>query len=197
MLNRFIQETGLAGSIAELVSPVLEDLGFRLVRVEVSRRDGMTVQVMAEREDGTMNIDDCKAVSQQLSPVLDVHDPIAGKYRLEVSSPGIDRPLVRASDFELWAGNEAKIELKQLIDGRKRLRGRIEGFEDNEVRLEVELEDIGAQVIGVPVNLIDEARLVLTDELVREALTRAKNRQNSSIGDGSDATGLDLEAEQP
>ncbi len=197
MLNRFIQEIGLAGSIAELVSPVLEDLGFRLVRVDVSRRDGMTVQVMAEREDGTINIDDCKAISRQLSPVLDVHDPIAGKYRLEVSSPGIDRPLVRLSDFELWAGYEAKIGLKQPIDGRKRLHGHIEGYQDNEVRLEVELEDLGTQVIGVPVNLIDEARLVLTDELVREVLTRAKKRQNSSIGDGSDAEGLDLEAEQP
>lgn len=196
MLNRFIQETGLAGSIAELVAPVLDDLGFRLVRVDVSRREGMTVQVMAEREDGTINIDDCQQISRQLSPILDVHDPIAGKYRLEVSSPGIDRPLVRPADFELWAGYEAKVGLKQPIDGRKRFHGRIEGFEDDEVRLEVELEDLGAQTIGLPVNLIAEARLVLTDDLVREALTRAKNRQNSGIGDGSDAEGLDLEAEQ-
>lgn len=195
MLNRFIQETGLAGSIGELVAPVLEDLGFRLVRVDISQRDGKTVQVMAERDDGTLTIDDCQRISRQLSPVLDVHDPIAGKYRLEISSPGIDRPLVRPTDFEHWAGYEAKIVVKQAIDGRKRFQGRIEGFEDNEVRMEVELEDIGAQVIGLPVNIIDEARLVLTDDLVREALTRAKKRKNAGIVDGSDAEGLNLEAE--
>ena len=196
MLNRFIQETGLAGSIAELVTPVLDDLGFRLVRVDVSGRDGKTVQVMAERADGTISIDDCEAISRQLSPILDVHDPIAGNYRLEVSSPGIDRPLVRATDFEAWSGYEAKIGLKQSIEGRKRFHGRIEGFEADEVRLEVELDDLGLQTIGVPVDLISEARLVLTDELVREALTRAKQRKNSGVGDGSDAEDLKLEAEQ-
>ena len=196
MLNRFIQETGLAGSIAELVAPVLDDLGFRLVRVEVSGRDGQTVQVMAERADGTINIDDCEKISRQLSPILDVHDPVAGKYRLEVSSPGIDRPLVRVGDFEAWAGYEAKVSLKQPIEGRKRFRGRIEGFESNEVRLEVDLGELGMQTIGVPVNLIGEAHLVLTDELVREALSRSKHKESSGIGDGSDAADLDLEAEQ-
>ena len=196
MRNRFIQETGLAGSVAELVTPVIEDLGFRLVRVDVSARDGQTVQVMAERLDGTMSVGECAMISRQLSPLLDVHDPVAGKYRLEVSSPGIDRPLVRASDFEDWAGYQAKISLKQPIEGRKRFKGRIEGFEAGEARLEVDLKNLGVRIIGVPVNLIDEARLVLTDELVREALSRAKKRQHSGIGDGSDADDLDLEAEQ-
>lgn len=196
MLNRFIQETGLAGSIAELVGPVLDDLGFRLVRVDVSRRDGMTVQVMAERDDGTISIYDCETISRQLSPILDVHDPIAGKYRLEVSSPGIDRPLVRPADFEVWSGYDAKIELKQPVDGRKRFQGQIEGFDNDEVRIEVDLKDLGRQTIGLPVELIGEARLVLTDELVREALARAKQRKNSGVGDGSDADGLDLEAGQ-
>lgn len=197
MLDRFNPETGLAGSIADLVAPVLDDLGFRVVRVEVSRRDGMTVQVMAEREDGTISIDDCETISRQLSPILDVHDPIAGKYRLEVSSPGIDRPLVRPADFEAWAGYEARIGLKEPIDGRKRFHGRIEGFEDGEARIEVDLgEDEGLQVIGLPVGLIGEARLVLTDELVREALSRAKQRKTKSVGDGSDADGLNLEAKE-
>lgn len=196
MLNRFNRETGVAGSIAELVTPALDDLGFRLVRVDVSRRDGMTVQIMAERPDGTISIDDCADISRQLSPLLDVHDPISGRYRLEVSSPGIDRPLVRPSDFEDWAGYEAKIGLKQPIEGRKRFQGRIEGFEADEVRIEVELDEIGQQTIGLPVDLISEARLVLTDELVREALSRAKTKTTSGIGDGSDAEGLDLEAEK-
>lgn len=196
MFNRFIEETGPAGAIANLVSPVLEDLGFRLVRVDVSRRDGLTVQVMAEREDGTISIDDCETISRQLSPILDVHDPIAGKYRLEVSSPGIDRPLVRPADFVAWSGYEARIALKQPVDGRKRFQGRLEGFADDEVRLEVELEELGEQVIGLPVDLISDARLVLTDDLVREALARAKKRLNTGIGDGSDADGLNLEAEK-
>lgn len=195
MTDRFIHETGLEGAIAELVAPVLNDLGFRLVRIDVSRRDGMTVQVMAERDDGTINIDDCELISRQLSPILDVHDPIAGKYRLEVSSPGIDRPLVRQSDFETWSGHQAKLMLKEAVDGHKRFNGTLEGFEDGEVRIEVDLAEIGRTVIGVPVTMISDARLVLTDELIREALSRAKKRIKGSIGDGSDAAGLELEAE--
>src|SRR5690606_24581706 len=110
--DRFIQETGLASDVARLVEPVLDSLGFRLVRIEISGRDGKTVQIMAERPDGSMTIDDCEAVSKAVSPVLDVADVVADSYRLEVSSPGIDRPLVRPSDFVDWAGSEAKIELQ-------------------------------------------------------------------------------------
>lgn len=168
---RFFRETGVAAEVAGLVEPVLEDLGFRLVRVIVSGRDGGTVQVMADRSDGTVTIDDCAAISRRLSPVFDAHDPVAGGYNLEISSPGIDRPLVRPSDFEAWAGYEAKVELKELIDGRKRFRGEIEGFEDGEIRLEVDLgADEGRQVIGLPVELVAEAKLVLTDALVQAAL---------------------------
>jgi len=174
--GRFIREAGLAAEFAALVEPVLEDQGFRLVRVQISGREGKTVQIMAERPDGTFTIEDCETVSRQLSPLLDVHDPITGSYRLEVSSPGIDRPLVRASDFSTWAGYEAKLELREPIDGRKRFRGRLDGFEDGEVRIEVELGELGKQVLGVPVAAISDAKLVLTDELVREALTRAKRK---------------------
>ncbi len=173
--HRFIRETGLAAAIAELVEPSLEDMGFRLVRVQLMGRDNtQTVQIMADRPDGTISIDDCEAISRQLSPLLDAFDPIPGTYRLEISSPGIDRPLVRAADFEDWSGYEAKIELRELLDGRRRFRGILEGFDGGEVRIEVELDQIGRQILGLPVEFIESARLVLTDELVEESLRRSK-----------------------
>ena len=171
---RFIGETGLAAEIAALAEPVLAELGFRLVRVVVSGRNGVTVQIMAERPEGTITVEECAEISRRLSPVLDVHDPIRGQYTLEVSSPGIDRPLVRPSDFEAWAGYEAKVEMKEPISGRKRFRGVLEGIEGGEVRIEVELDQLGRQVIGLPLGLIGEARLVLTEELIRETLRRTK-----------------------
>lgn len=171
---RFVGETGLAADVAALAEPVLIDMGFRLVRVAISGRDGTTVQIMAERPDGTITVQECAEISRNLSPVLDAHDPISGHYTLEISSPGIDRPLVRPSDFEDWVGYEAKVELKEAISGRKRFRGVLEGVEDGEVRLEVELDQIGLQVIGLPIGMIGEARLVLTDDLIREALRRSK-----------------------
>ena len=184
--NRFIHETGLAAQVAAVIEPVLESGGFRLVRVTVTGREGKTVQVMAERPDGTMTIGDCEAASRELSPVLDVHDPVAGSYRLEVSSPGIDRPLVRPSDFDDWSGYEAKIELSETIDGRKRFRGVLEGFEDGEIRIELDLDQVGRTVIGLPVALVAEAKLVLTDELIREALRRGKkdNKNSDEVGTG-------------
>ena len=172
--GRFIRETGIAASIAALIEPALEDLGFRLVRVQIQGREGQTVQIMAERGDGTISIEDCEAISRQLSPLLDAHDPLPGAYRLEISSPGIDRPLVRPSDFEDWAGYEAKVELREPVGGRKRFRGTLDGFEDGEVRMTVTLDQLGTQVVGFPVDLVADARLLLTDELVREALRRAK-----------------------
>ena len=186
--DRFIVESGVAARVAELVEPALKGRGFRLVRVSVTGQDGKTLQIMAERADGTMTIEDCEAISKEVSPLLDVHDPIAGAYRLEVSSPGIDRPLVRPSDFEDWAGHEAKIEVKELVDGRRRFRGTLEGFEDGEVRIEIDLKDAGPTIIGIPVELIAEARLVLTDELIREALSRAK--KGKALSDGAEAPPL-------
>ncbi len=184
--NRFIHETGLAAQVAAVIEPVLDSCGFRLVRVTVTGREGKIVQVMAERPDGTMTIGDCEAASRELSPVLDVHDPIADSYRLEVSSPGIDRPLVRPSDFDDWSGYEAKIELSETIDGRKRFRGVLEGFKDGEIRIELDLDQVGRTVIGLPIALVAEAKLVLTDELVREALRRAKKDKKSGdeVGTG-------------
>jgi ribosome maturation factor RimP len=182
--ERFIRETGLAANIAALVEPTLEDLGYRLVRVQILGGDSPTVQIMADRVGGPFSIEDCEAISRQVSPLLDAHDPLTGAYRLEVSSPGIDRPLVRPSDFEDWAGHEAKVELKELVGGRKRFRGVLEGFEDGEVRMTVTLDQIGTQVIGFPVSLIAEARLVLTDDLIRDALRR--NKQGAKNVDGGE-----------
>ncbi len=174
--ERFIQETGQAAEIAALIEPVLHDMGFRLVRVSLSGREGATVQIMADKAGGTINVDDCAAISRRLSPLLDAHDPVEGRYFLEVSSPGIDRILVRPSDFEDWARYEAKVELKELIGGRRRFRGIVEGFDDGEMRLQVKLDNEGeVQTIGLPVELIQEAKLVLTDELIRASLAKAKS----------------------
>ena len=191
--GRFIHEKGVAAQVVTLVEPVLADMGFRLVRVTAGGRDSQTVQIMAERPDGTITIDECEQISRQVSAVLDVHDVIAAAYRLEISSPGIDRPLVRLQDFEDWAGYEAKIELTQPVDGRKRFRGKIEGFEGDEVRIECDLDQIGRTVLGFPAALISEARLVLTDELVREALSRAKQAGRTGAGDGSEPDGFEVE----
>lgn len=191
--DRFIVESGAAARVASLIEPALSDRGYRLVRVTMSGAEGQTLQVMAERNDGTMTIDDCEVISKEISPLLDVHDPIAGAYRLEVSSPGIDRPLVRPSDFEDWAGHEAKIEVTELIGGRRRFRGILEGYEDGEARIEVDLGADGKNVIGIPVGLIGEARLVLTDDLIREALSRAK--KSKALSDGAEAPVTDPEEE--
>ncbi len=183
----------MAAELARLVEPVLESLGFRLVRIQVSGRQGQTVQVMAERPDGTMTIDDCETVSRNLSPLLDTVDLVSGSYHLEVSSPGIDRPLVRASDFETWAGYEAKVELKSPVDGRKRFRGLIDGFEGGEARIACEIEGAGTQVLGFPVDLVADARLVLTEELVREALRRSKSRKTASSEPGGTGDGTEMD----
>ncbi len=185
--QRFIRESGVAAQVAALAEPVIEELGLRLVRVKISAQGGATVQIMADRPDGAITVEDCALISRRLSPLLDAHDPIAGGYTLEVSSPGIDRLLVRPSDFEDWAGFEAKIELAELIDGRRRFRGILEGYEDGEARLRVELKDHdGPQVIGLPVAMIGEAKLVLTDELLKlaQAANAAKNADAEPAHDG-------------
>ena len=177
---RFIAEIGVAAEIAALIEPAINDMGFRLVRVSVSGRDGTTVQVMAERPDGTITVEDCADISRNLSPLLDAHDPIAGQYMLEISSPGIDRPLVRKSDFEAWSGHEARIELKELLAGRKRYRGKILGLAGDAVEVEVPADQGGPQV-SLPIGSIAEARLVLTDELIRDTLRRTKKAAAGAV----------------
>lgn len=190
---RFIRETGIAAGIASLVEPVLQGMGFRLVRVRIMGGQDTIVEIMAERPDGSMTVEDCKTVSLNLSPLLDVHDPLPGSYRLQVSSPGIDRPLVRASDFEHWAGHEAKIELKEPVSGRKRFRGTLEGYEDGEVRIGIDGGRDGYQVLGFPLELLAEARLVLTDALVRDSLRRSKRAARDESIEGPLATGRNSE----
>ncbi len=191
--ERFQRETGLAAEIAGIAEPVIEDLGYRLVRVSVSGgHEDRILQIMAERPDGTITVDDCEKISKALSPVLDVADPLPGAYRLEISSPGIDRPLVRPSDFEDWSGHVVKIELKEAIEGRRRFKGTLEGFEDGEVRVECDLGEQGRQHLGLPVHMVADAKLVLTDELIREALARAKKRHADRPGDGAEMDEDDL-----
>lgn len=173
--ERLIGESGMALAVAKVVEPVIEGLGYRLVRVKISGTNGCTVQIMAEKPDGTMGIDECEEVSKAISPVLDVDDPVGRAYHLEISSPGIDRPLVRKGDFERWSGYEAKIEMAIPADGRKRFRGILLGVEGENALVErLDAKPDEEKRVSLPVRHIGEARLVLTDELIREALRRDK-----------------------
>jgi ribosome maturation factor RimP len=172
---RLIAEPGLSARVAHVAEPVLEQLGFRLVRVKVSGADGCTVQIMAEQPDGSMTVEDCEAVSRALSPVLDVADLIERAYRLEISSPGLDRPLVRKSDFDRYAGNLARIEMEMPLDGRKRFRGLLMGTEGAAARLRRDDAGEGEDAeILLPISEMSEAKLVITDDLVVQALRREK-----------------------
>jgi ribosome maturation factor RimP len=174
---RVIAETGIEARIARIVEPVTEGLGFRLVRVKVSSLNGNTVQIMAERPDGTMTVGDCETLSRDVSPALDVEDPMDAAYNLEVSSPGIDRPLVRRSDFIKAAGHEAKVELARPLDGRKRFKGKLTGLEGDNVILELDKSKLdGTTTVRLPLADIGEAKLVLTDALVRETLRNDKRK---------------------
>lgn len=188
---RFVVESGVAARVAGLIEPVLESMAYRLVLVRLMGGSDAILEIMAERADGTMTVEDCEAVSHAVSPLLDVHDPIDGTYRLQISSPGIDRPLVRPADFERWAGYEAKIELKEAVSGRKRFRGPLEGFDDGEARIEIEVPDEGRQIVGLPLALISSAKLVLTDKLVRDSLRRAKGNETSAEKAGKPARKAD------
>jgi ribosome maturation factor RimP len=172
---RLVVEPGAAARVSAVAAPVLQGMGYRLVRIRISGEAGCTVQIMAERPDGSMQIEDCEAISRALSPVLDVADPIERAYRLEISSPGIDRPLVRRSDFERYTGHLVKVEMANAHEGRKRFRGTLAGVEGDRVRLtrdDVKAAD-EAEVLLVMED-IGEARLVLTDELIAESMRRGK-----------------------
>jgi ribosome maturation factor RimP len=177
---RLARETGLSARIGALIEPVIEDMGFRLVRVRLTGQDGCTLQIMAERSDGTMTIDDCTELSRALSAVLDVEDPIPGGYHLEVSSPGIDRPLVRIDDFIRWSGFEAKVETSAPIDGRKRFRGVILGVFDGALRLAVPDAKGERQTFELPIDAIATARLVLSDALIAATLKAQKHAAGSA-----------------
>ena len=173
-MNTMIAKAPIDQRMAAIVQPVLESMGFELVRLRLMSGKRTTLQVMAEKPDGTMEVEDCAEVSRALSAVLDVEDPIESEYSLEVSSPGIDRPLTRLTDFDRWEGYEAKLETTELIDGRRRFKGILIGTEDNDVLIEI---DEGT--IGLEFDWLSDAKLVLTDDLITESLRRSKKDFNA------------------
>src|SRR5712691_10804361 len=176
--RRLIVEPGLCAQVAAIAEPVLAGLGYRLVRVCTSGLDGFTVQIMAERPDGSMTIEDCEAASRALSPVLDVADPVERAYRLEISSPGIDRPLVRRSDFERYAGHVVKIEMAVAVDGRRRFRGLLLGADGDRARIRRDDAASGEEAeILLPIEDMAEAKLMLTDALIAQSLKRSKSAE--------------------
>lgn len=186
LTRRIVRESGLDARIAALIEPTVEDLGFRLVRVKMSGQNGLTLQIMAERPDGTMTVDDCEMVSRAITPILDVEDPIDREYNLEISSPGIDRPLVRPQDFQRWTGHLVKLELAEPRDGRKRFRGVIMGVEDADLVLRLEdLPDDGVPDIRLPFASMAEARLILTDTLIEAALKAEKAARRKAAAGGA------------
>lgn len=171
-MSDLIARAAIDKRLAEIVQPLIEGLGYELVRLRLRLMSGKktTLQVMADKPEGGIEVDDCAKISTAISALLDVEDPIEGEYALEVSSPGIDRPLTRLKDFEMWVDYEAKIETSELIDGRKRFKGPLRGVEGNEVLIE-----IPEGTIGLDFDWLTEAKLVLTDELIAEMLKARKD----------------------
>lgn len=168
--KRYIKESGLEARVSRIVEPVANSLGFSLVRVRITQENGMTLQIMAEDENGRFTIVNCETLSKDLSPVLDVEDPIDREYHLEVSSPGIDRPLVRRRDFAAHIGHEAKIELSDMLNGRKRFRGFIRAVDDESVTVTLPDAPAGTDPdYRLPLAALAEAKLVMTDALMEKA----------------------------
>ena len=182
---RLVTETGIDRRIADIIEPVLIPMGYQLVRVRLSSQNGATLQIMAERTDGTMTVEDCEAISTAISPVLDVEDPIDKQYHLEVSSPGIDRPMVRKSDFSRWAGHLVKVETSVIVENRKRFRGKITGTDDEGFTIERDQPAYGEEpMVKIPFTALAEARLILTDDLIRDALTADKKAKAAQAAQG-------------
>ncbi len=194
--DRIIRESGIDARIAMIVQPVLKGMGFRLVRVRLSGQNGLTLQIMAEREDGTMTVEDCEEVSRAISPALDVDDPIEKAYHLEVSSPGIDRPLVRSSDFSDWVGQLVKMETSTLVAERKRFKGRIAEADADGVLIQRDQAAYGEEpTVRVPYDAIAEARLILTDDLIRDALSKDNRARKEAKKRRAEDDGVEAEDE--
>ncbi|MGA0923497.1 MAG: ribosome maturation factor RimP [Rhodobacteraceae bacterium] len=172
-MNDLIAKTAIDKRLAEIVRPVIEDLGFELVRIRLMGGETKTLQIMAERPEGGIEVDQCADISNAVSAVLDVEDPILDAYNLEVSSPGIDRPLTRLKDFDTFEGYDAKLETSELIDGQRRFRGILAGIEGEDVLVNIQQ---GGDVVTVGLNIdwLTDAKLVMTDELIREMLRQRK-----------------------
>ncbi|NRB18269.1 MAG: ribosome maturation factor RimP [Rhodobacteraceae bacterium] len=170
MTNDLIAKAAIDRRMAEIITPVIEDLGYELVRVRLMSGKTTMLQIMADKPNGGIEVDDCAVISNAVSAVLDVEDPILDAYALEVSSPGIDRPLTRLKDFAMFEGYEAKIETGELIGGRRRFKGELAGVEGEEVLINIEEGTIGLQF-----DWLTDAKLVLTDELIKEMLRQRKD----------------------
>jgi ribosome maturation factor RimP len=172
-MTDLIAKTAIDRRLADIVGPVIEGLGFELVRIRLMGGRTRILQIMADRPDGGIEVDDCATISTAVSAVLDVEDPIEENYVLEVSSPGIDRPLTRLKDFDMWVDYEARIETTELIDGRRRFKGTLQGTEGDEVLIEIE-EGGQPLTIGLKFDWLSDAKLILTDELIAEMLRQRK-----------------------
>ena len=190
MTNDLIAKAAIDRRMAEIITPVIEDMGFELVRVRLMSGKTTTLQIMADKAEGGIEVDDCAEISQAVSAILDVEDPILDEYTLEVSSPGIDRPLTRLKDFEMFEGYEAKIEIGEMIEGRRRFKGELAGVEGDEV-----LINVTEGTIGLKFDVLSDAKLVLTDDLIKEML---RQRKAAGVIDKSnfDEISEELEADQ-
>ena len=178
---RLFVETGLEGKVAEIIEPVIQSMGYQLVRIRTTGENGLTLQIMAERPDGSMSVQDCEAVSLAIAPVLEVEDPIERAYHLEMSSPGIDRPMVRKGDFTRWAGHILKCETSVMVEGRKRFRGWI--GEVDEIGFVIERDDPSLDeeaILTIPFSAYAEGKLILTDELIEQALKADKQARKAA-----------------
>ena len=173
-MTDLVAKAAIDRRIAGIIAPVVEGMGFELVRVRLMGGKTKTLQIMAERPEGGIEVDECARISTAVSATLDVEDPLEDAYTLEVSSPGIDRPLTRLKDFETWEGYEAKVETTEMIDGRRRFKGVLQGVEDGEILIEIE-EQGGPVTIGLQFDWLSDAKLVLTDELIRDVLKARKD----------------------
>ena len=195
-MTDLIAKAAMDRRLSEIVTPVIEDMGFELVRIRLMSGKTPTLQIMAERPDGGIEVDDCANISVAVSAVLDVEDPILDAYTLEVSSPGIDRPLTRLKDFDTFEGYEARIETAELIDGRKRFKGVLAGVEGDEVLINIDGPDNETLTVGLKFDWLTDAKLILTDELIREML-RARKAAGTAPTD-LDETKFDaIEADAP
>jgi ribosome maturation factor RimP len=193
MSNDLIAKAAIDRRLAEIIAPVIEDMGFELVRVRLMSGKTTTLQIMADRPEGGIEVDDCAEISQAVGAVLDVEDPILDEYVLEVSSPGIDRPLTRLKDFDTYEGYEAKIETTELIDGRRRFKGELAGVEGDEV-----LINVSEGTIGLKFDWLSDAKLVLTDDLIKEMLRQRKHAASideTRFDEISDEMETDISAE--
>ncbi|NNK78908.1 MAG: ribosome maturation factor RimP [Litoreibacter sp.] len=169
-MSDLIAKAAIDRRLAEIAQPIIEGMGYELVRIRLMGGKTHTLQVMAEKPEGGIEVDDCAKISTALSAVLDVEDPIVEEYNLEVSSPGIDRPLTRIKDFDTWQGYESKIETDEMIDGRRRFKGELAGTDGDEVLVTIE-----EGTIGLKFDWLSDAKLVLTDELIRDVLKSRKD----------------------